>query len=930
LGCEPLESRRLFAIAYPTPTEQYLVEVINRARANPNAEVARDATGTTFTPLSQAGWVATASSTVEAPANAIDGNVNTRWSTEANQTNGQYFQVDLGSVQSFNYLTLDAGPSTGDYPQAFSVYVSNTGTDWSTQPAVAIETGTTQLSTAGFATQSARYVRIVQTGSSSTNWWSIAELNIGTATNPSWSGAPDLNEGMPPGTITGAAQQPLAIDPYLTDAAEKHSAYGLTNAFSHTEPTASLADPTTRAVTAGFVTANSWTPFYVGENISAGTVINGDINATALNANQGLFVDAGQDAIGNGTVARGHRLQMMNAVANLVGVGVATDGATFTLTEDYNNSNLQYLTGVAYNDANGNSFFDAGEGLGGVTITATRLSDNQVFSTTTWAAGGYTLALTPGAYTVTASGGGIGTPASQTVTITTQNVEADFLPATTVTTPTAAAPTILVQPKNLSVKSSTITSFVASGPATFTAAASGTPTPSYQWQVSIGGGAYTNIAGATSGTYSYTPAATDNGNSFQCVISNAGGTVTTSAATLSLTGVGVFITTAPQSQTVNVGDTVTLTSAASGINPTVQWTSLQVGTGADYAAIAGATSPNYSFTVTPNMAGAVFFYRVTYTNTQIAGQSDQGTAIITVNNAPTAPTVTAQPVATNATAAAATTALARRSPADTTAAAGGTATLSTLYTAYPVATVQWQVSTPSDKAFTDVPDLTGASVTFPVERSMNGDVYRAVITNIAGSTTTDPVKLTVNDQSAVTNELTNLSRATAAALAAIAPCGQLLQQEGKVLTADLVRLKATKAQRALVAQLESADAAHRATLKKHEVKSLAALRSAAVRAEADDARLNKHPADASLQSKVTADLAALQADATSNPVPADAVQCNLGVDGNLAPIAAVAPSDGILQGHVATDESNADNVGQQLQSPMALALQIIARINGDL
>src|SRR5205085_86105 len=38
---EPLEPRRLFAAVVPTNLEQYMVELINRARANPTAEAAR-------------------------------------------------------------------------------------------------------------------------------------------------------------------------------------------------------------------------------------------------------------------------------------------------------------------------------------------------------------------------------------------------------------------------------------------------------------------------------------------------------------------------------------------------------------------------------------------------------------------------------------------------------------------------------------------------------------------------------------------------------------------------------------------------------------------------------------------------------------------------------------------------------------------------
>jgi hypothetical protein len=41
LPVESLESRQLFTAAAPSALEQYMVELINRARANPAAEAAR-------------------------------------------------------------------------------------------------------------------------------------------------------------------------------------------------------------------------------------------------------------------------------------------------------------------------------------------------------------------------------------------------------------------------------------------------------------------------------------------------------------------------------------------------------------------------------------------------------------------------------------------------------------------------------------------------------------------------------------------------------------------------------------------------------------------------------------------------------------------------------------------------------------------------
>jgi large repetitive protein len=70
----------------------------------------------------------------------------------------------------------------------------------------------------------------------------------------------------------------------------------------------------------------------------------------------------------------------------------------------------------------------------------------------------------------------------------------------------------------------------------FSAAASGVPAPTVQWQRSTDGGtSFTNIAGATSTTYTFTAAAGDDGNKYRAVFTNSVGTATTTAATL---GVG--------------------------------------------------------------------------------------------------------------------------------------------------------------------------------------------------------------------------------------------------------------------------------------------------------------------------------------------------------------------------------------------------------
>jgi hypothetical protein len=55
------------------------------------------------------------------------------------------------------------------------VFVSNDGSNWGS--ALATGNPTTQLVTISFPSQTARYIKVVQTGTVASNWWSIAELN---------------------------------------------------------------------------------------------------------------------------------------------------------------------------------------------------------------------------------------------------------------------------------------------------------------------------------------------------------------------------------------------------------------------------------------------------------------------------------------------------------------------------------------------------------------------------------------------------------------------------------------------------------------------------------------------------------------------------------------------------------------------------------
>jgi hypothetical protein len=130
----------------------------------------------TLTALPRTGWTATGSSTALPPANALDGVATTRWATSAAQVNGQFYQVDMLSNKTFRQLTLDSTASPGDYPRGYQVFVSTNGTTWGT--AIASGTPTTPVVTITFPSQTARYIKVVQTGTVTPNWWSVYEFNV--------------------------------------------------------------------------------------------------------------------------------------------------------------------------------------------------------------------------------------------------------------------------------------------------------------------------------------------------------------------------------------------------------------------------------------------------------------------------------------------------------------------------------------------------------------------------------------------------------------------------------------------------------------------------------------------------------------------------------------------------------------------------------
>ncbi|MDT7838032.1 DUF3500 domain-containing protein [Aquabacterium sp. OR-4] len=186
--------------------------------------------------------------------------------------------------------------------------------------------------------------------------------------------------------------------------------------------------------------------------------------------------------------------------------------------------------------------------------------------------------------------------------------------SSTATSTTDTAPVISSQPASLSV--------VAGASASFSVVATGSGTLSYQWRK--GGSA---ISGATASSYSLASTGTADAGSFDVVVSNSAGSVTSAVATLTVTGssgvTAPAISTQPVAQSVSVGASATFSVVASGSTPlSYQWLK-------DGSAIANATASSYTLaSVASSDAGS---YSVTVSNS--AGSVSSDAASLSVSSA---------------------------------------------------------------------------------------------------------------------------------------------------------------------------------------------------------------------------------------------------------------------------------------------------------
>ena len=126
--------------------------------------------------LDTSDWVITASHNNNQVNNMIDGSASSRWTTGTFQTQGQWIVIDLATTLSFDQIVLNVDQSPNDYPRFYSIFVSSNDSDWGS--AVISGVGQQSVTNIAFDSQTARYIRIEQNGTSQRNWWSIHELEI--------------------------------------------------------------------------------------------------------------------------------------------------------------------------------------------------------------------------------------------------------------------------------------------------------------------------------------------------------------------------------------------------------------------------------------------------------------------------------------------------------------------------------------------------------------------------------------------------------------------------------------------------------------------------------------------------------------------------------------------------------------------------------
>jgi Malectin domain/F5/8 type C domain len=243
-------------------------------------------------PLSETGWTATSntdSAPGDAPQNAISGDTGARFSSDADQAFGMYWEVNMGSAQTFDQIELDSGGFNQDYARAYEVQVSDNGTSWST---VYNGTGTGSPETANFSSQTAQYIRVVLEIGNHSYWWSLVNVLVyGSGASSSGFVADNYYSGGSEGTNTSGSNGFITFANTVANPIPQND----WNTFRSGASTYVIPDLTAGASYQVRLYFLDWQNTQTGQR-----VFNVDINGTAVLSNFDIVQAAG-NAGGDGT-----------------------------------------------------------------------------------------------------------------------------------------------------------------------------------------------------------------------------------------------------------------------------------------------------------------------------------------------------------------------------------------------------------------------------------------------------------------------------------------------------------------------------------------------------------------------------------------------------------------------------------------------------
>lgn len=212
--------------------------------------------------------------------------------------------------------------------------------------------------------------------------------------------------------------QPVAWNDALANATRAHD-QAMISSQTQTHQAPGEAELGVRDTQAGYT---GWSA--LGENVYA-------YATSPLMAQAGFMVDWGNGPDGMQNPA-GHRENIMNGAYKEVGVGIVAETTTANpvgpevITEDFGvrQSSGNFVLGVAYTDNDGNDFYSLGEGRGDLQVSAAG------GSTTSAATGGYQLATSTAAQTISLSGGGLSGGVTVAIGAGTSNIKLDVVNGT--------------------------------------------------------------------------------------------------------------------------------------------------------------------------------------------------------------------------------------------------------------------------------------------------------------------------------------------------------------------------------------------------------------------------------------------------------------------------------------------------------------------